>query len=50
MSAASDFANDFSPRAWKDFLFEVMPRQGTWTDEQYLAITDHTNRLIVGGR
>jgi|SRR5215469_15671448 len=46
MSAASDLADDFSPRAWKDFLFEVMPRQGTWTDEQYLAITDHTNRLI----
>ena len=46
MSAASDSTSDFSPRAWKDFLFEVMPRQGTWTEEQYLAITDHTNRLI----
>jgi Uma2 family endonuclease len=46
MSAASDLADDFSPRAWKDFLFDVMPRQGTWTEEQYLAITDHTNRLI----
>lgn len=27
-------------------MFEVMPRQGAWTDEQYLAMTDHTNRLI----
>ena len=46
MSSTSDSTSEFSPRAWKDFLFEVMPRQGTWADEQYLAMTDHTNRLI----
>jgi Uma2 family endonuclease len=23
-----------------------MPRQGAWTEEQYLAFTDHTNRLV----
>ncbi len=46
MSAASDSTSEFSPRAWKDFLFDVMPRQGAWTEEQYLAMTDHTNRLI----
>lgn len=46
MSAASGSTSEFSPRAWKDFLFDVMPRQGAWTEEQYLAMTDHTNRLI----
>lgn len=46
MSAPAEFSTDFSPSAWKNFLFEAMPRQGTWTEEQYLAITDHTNRLI----
>ncbi len=25
---------------------ELMPDQGSWTEEQYLAFTDHTNRLI----
>lgn|SRR5487761_1737545 len=46
MSAASDFTSEFSPSAWKDFLFDVMPRQGAWSDEQYLAMTEHMNRLI----
>jgi Uma2 family endonuclease len=46
MSAASDSTSEFSPSARKDFLFDVMPSQGTWTEEQYLAMTDHTNRLI----
>jgi Uma2 family endonuclease len=31
---------------WKDLLEEILPRQGLWTEEQYLAITDHTNRLV----
>lgn len=46
MSSQSDFTSDFTPRAWKEFLFEVMPRQGAWTEEQYLTMTDHTNRLV----
>ena len=46
MSAVSDAIGEFSPRAWKEFLVDVMPSQGTWTEEQYLAMTDHTNRLI----
>jgi Uma2 family endonuclease len=25
---------------------EILPPQGSWTDEQYLALTDHTNRLV----
>jgi Uma2 family endonuclease len=46
MSTTSDFASDLSPRAWRHFLVDVMPPQGAWSEEQYLAFTDHTNRLI----
>jgi Uma2 family endonuclease len=31
---------------WKDMLEEILPPQGRWTDEQYLVLTDHTNRLV----
>ena len=46
MSTPSGFARDLSPRAWRHFLVDVMPPQGAWSEEQYLAFTDHTNRLI----
>lgn len=46
MSAQSDFTSDLTSGAWKEFLSEVMPRQGAWTEEQYLTMTDHTNRLV----
>jgi Uma2 family endonuclease len=46
MSGRSEFTSNFTPRAWNEFLFDAMPRQGTWTEGQYLAMTDHTNRLI----
>jgi hypothetical protein len=29
---------------WKDLLEEILPAQGTWTEEQYLVLTDHSNR------
>ncbi len=31
---------------WKTFVEEILPRQGEFTEEQYLALTDHTNRLV----
>jgi Uma2 family endonuclease len=31
---------------WKDTLAEILPPQGEWTEEQYLVLTDHRNRLI----
>jgi Uma2 family endonuclease len=31
---------------WKDFLEEVLPPQGHWSEEEYLVLTDHRNRLI----
>jgi Uma2 family endonuclease len=31
---------------WKDLLADILPRQGAWSDEEYLVLTDHRNRLI----
>jgi Uma2 family endonuclease len=31
---------------WKDMLVEILPPQGRWTEEEYLVLTDHRNRLI----
>ena len=32
--------------AWKDVLEEILPRQGEWSEEEYLVLTDHRNRLV----
>jgi len=31
---------------WKDFLIDVLPSQGSWTEEAYLWLTDNTRRMI----
>jgi len=31
---------------WKDLLGEILPCEGAWSDEQYLVLTEHTNRLV----
>jgi Uma2 family endonuclease len=31
---------------WKDTLEEILPRQGQWSEEEYLVLTDHRNRLV----
>jgi Uma2 family endonuclease len=31
---------------WKDILADIVPPQGEWSEELYLALTDHGNRLI----
>jgi Uma2 family endonuclease len=37
-------------RAWrgdqKKMLLDLLPDQGQWSDEEYLWLTDHTNRLV----
>jgi Uma2 family endonuclease len=33
-------------REWKDLLEEILPRQGGWSEEEYLVLTDHRNRLV----
>jgi Uma2 family endonuclease len=35
-----------SIEAWKDMLEELLPRQGEWSEEEYLVLTDHGNRLV----
>jgi Uma2 family endonuclease len=31
---------------WKDILEEVLPRQGEWSEQEYLLLTDHRVRLV----
>ncbi len=31
---------------WKDLLFELLPGQGHWSEEEYLVLTDHRTRLV----
>ena len=31
---------------WKDVLEEIAPRQGEWSDEEYLVLTGQRNRLV----
>jgi Uma2 family endonuclease len=35
-----------SAQEWKDLLEELLPPQGNWTEEEYLVLTDHRNRLV----
>ena len=47
MSNTIDPASDHAfPLTWKDALEEILPMQGTWTEEQYLVLTDDKRRLI----
>lgn len=47
MSSTINTAVEFHfPMPWKDALEQILPAQGSWTDEQYLLLTDHT-RLSV---
>jgi len=47
MSTASDFTTALPPsQEWRDLLEEILPGQGAWSDEQYLVLTEHTNRLV----
>jgi len=33
-------------QAWKDVLKEILPPQGQWSEEEYLVLTGHRNRLV----
>ena len=35
-----------SPREYRKAVLELLPQQGDWSDEDYLWLTDHSNRLI----
>ena len=36
----------FRPRPLASLLCDLLPSQGHWSDDAYLWLTDHTNRLI----
>jgi|SRR6516162_3641876 Uma2 family endonuclease len=47
MAVAAQTTNDLSSRQqWNDMLEEILPPQGQWTEEEYLVLTDHRNRLV----
>jgi Uma2 family endonuclease len=35
-----------SDQEWKDVLEEILPPQGQWSEEEYLILTGHGNRLV----
>jgi Uma2 family endonuclease len=35
-----------SPREYRKAVLELLPQQGDWGEEDYLWLTDHSNRLI----
>ncbi len=35
-----------SVQEWKDVLEDLLPPQGRWTEEEYLVLTEHRNRLV----
>ncbi len=47
MATASELLTTLpSAQEWKDLLEELLPPQGNWTEDQYLVLTDHRNRLV----
>lgn len=46
MATSTNTTSRLSPGHWNGFLGDVLPPQGNWTDEQYLVLTEHTNRLV----
>jgi len=47
MATASDVRSPSAPpQEWKDWLEEILPRQGEWSEEQYLVLTENKTRLV----
>lgn len=42
----SSAATNLSPQDWPGFLVDILPRQGSWSEEEYLVLTEQTNRLV----
>jgi Uma2 family endonuclease len=42
----SRLAGRASPAQQKKLLLELLPDQGAWSEEEYLWLTDHTQRLV----
>lgn len=47
MSTTADYGLGSSgSQPWKDVLVDLLPSQGNWSDEQYLALTDSARRPV----
>src|SRR5580698_3185556 len=47
MATAPTLANNLpTEQTWKDVLEEILPPQGRWSEDEYLVLTDHRNRLV----
>jgi Uma2 family endonuclease len=46
MAITNASSNTATVAGWMETLAEILPPQGQWTEEQYLVLTDHRNRLI----
>jgi Uma2 family endonuclease len=47
MSASTQPTSELSSTLpWKDVLEDLLPRQGEWSEEEYLVLTEHRNRLV----
>lgn len=46
MATSGDSSELSSFKVWSEVLPEILPRQGEWSEEEYLVLTDHRNRLI----
>jgi Uma2 family endonuclease len=47
MASATQSITDLpSVQEWKEVLEQILPPQGEWSEEEYLVLTDHRNRLV----
>lgn len=46
MATTGDTSERSAFQAWNEVLAEILPRQGAWSEEEYLVLTDHRSRLI----
>lgn len=46
MATTTNTTTGLAPRDWNRFLGDLLPRQGSWSEEQYLVLTEQTNRLV----
>lgn len=46
MAASGDTRERSTFKVWSEVLPEILPRQGEWSEEEYLVLTDHRSRLI----
>jgi Uma2 family endonuclease len=47
MATESPLTTALSPaQEWKDVLEDLLPPQGQWSEEEYLVLTGHRNRLV----